>query len=744
MKTSLSMPLLLALSACSLTAAPVNYYDGRWNPPSIDDVSDASQGGNVGGQTVTIKGSGFGDDAGKLMVQFGNHNAKIVSASDSELTVVAPAGPVGGGTVPVTVGTYDGYAQAEYTYDTGKGVVEGSGQGTEGEVGYVLVNNYWESCFGGLSSRLEDNYGNGNFTDCQTIAYMGTTGTDGSAEALEFAMDRLHSTSQGWSGGADLADGEWRIERPSEAPFLGGLDDYHIDLGKVSVTNDYWADDDGYCVDFAETATFRYGGGEEGYESPVTVGGGQFPTVSAAAAKQKCDANQVYYPADELQFCAREDADGINGHVYSADWPINENFFQAHDRKDKPADVVLHLPDVGVPDVPMTLPEPLIVYNTEGYEDVFTDQSGAQDVWAAYGTMQHCFDDGNNGERLDDVAFRFEWPVSTAEVPDPEGDVLGVRTYVRVTLTELSVGWFGGLNNPVRATITVPDEYDTHVATNSSNQKETRSQLEIPASVMYQFPTIKFPNPTGLSDVLVPDPAVNYGYMFIEFQRVTEYTVRTDAGPVIFAYVTGDFGFTDWTNPTDDTCHDCLDGDRDGWIDDKDPDCATGTEEVGVGVTACNDGIDNDGDGVKDADDPECANAADKDESNCDDKVDNDGDGFKDALDADCARGDNEGTADACVDGLDNDGDGWADNSDPDCLSGDSEKGLGTGGCNDGVDNDGDGWADVADPDCTEAGASELGYGSDVCNDGVDNDGNGDVDAADPECTSADDADESI
>jgi hypothetical protein len=290
----------------------------------------------------------------------------------------------------------------------------------------------------------------------------------------------------------------------------------------------------------------------------------------------------------------------------------------------------------------------------------------------------------------------------------------------------------------------VPDAYDTHVVNNSSNQKETRSQLEIPASVMYQFPTIKFPNATGLSNVLVPEPGVNYGYMFIEFQRVTEYTVRTDAGPVVFAYVTGDFGFTDWTNPTDDTCHDCEDGDRDGWIDDKDPDCVTGTEELGVGTTACNDGIDNDGDGKKDADDPECANAADKDESNCDDKLDNDGDGLKDALDADCARGDNEGTADACVDGLDNDGDGWADNSDPDCLGGDSEAGLGTGGCNDGADNDGDGWADVADPDCTEAGASELGYGSDVCNDGVDNDGNGDVDAADPECSSADDADESI
>ncbi len=53
-------------------------------------------------------------------------------------------------------------------------------------------------------------------------------------------------------------------------------------------------------------------------------------------------------------------------------------------------------------------------------------------------------------------------------------------------------------------------------------------------------------------------------------------------------------------------CFDGLDNDGDGWTDALDPDCATGTDELGYGTSTCNDGIDNDGDGRIDAADPQC------------------------------------------------------------------------------------------------------------------------------------------
>ncbi len=56
--------------------------------------------------------------------------------------------------------------------------------------------------------------------------------------------------------------------------------------------------------------------------------------------------------------------------------------------------------------------------------------------------------------------------------------------------------------------------------------------------------------------------------------------------------------------PTD--CTDALDNDGDGWIDDLDPDCDLGDEELGLSASTCNDGVDNDGDGAVDAADPEC------------------------------------------------------------------------------------------------------------------------------------------
>lgn len=713
MNKLIAMPLLLLLTACNPISVPVDYYDGRWDPPTVEKIEAAAQVGNVSGQTATISGAGFGTEAEKVLVQFGNRNAVITAITDGEITVVVPPGPVGGGDVAVLVGTYTGFASGTYTYEMGDDVLEGDGQGSEGQVGYVLVTNYWESCFGGLSPRLEETYGTGNFTDCQTFAYLGSTGITGAAEAIEFAAERLHAPSQGWSGAADLGDGEWRVERPGELAYFSGLEDFHVDLGTVTLTNEYWSDSDGYCVDLSETAAYRYGGGDPDYPDAVTLTGAGLPVVTDADEHGNCEEGRAY-EADTLQFCQRDSSDGVPEYIYETDWPINEDFFengkhsnQTKDHNLQPVDVELHLPDVGVDSVKLSLPEPLVVYNTEGFDEIFTDGTpGAQDVWSAYGTMQHCFDDDGRSEDLDDGALTFEWPVTDVEYSELEDPILGVRTYVRVSITELSLGWFGGINYPVRATITVPDELDTYRGTGPDGKQQTRSRLTIPASVMYQLPTIKFPAAGGLggAGLVVQEADDHYGYMFIEVQRVTEYTIQTDKGPMVFAYVTGDFGFTEWVNPTDDACHNCEDDDGDGWVDDKDPDCAAGVEEVGTpGTTACADGVDNDGDGLTDAEDDACEGADDDDESNCDNGLDDDEDGLEDEDDADCIRGDNETTPDGCVDGEDNDGDGWTDAADPDCLLGIAEEGFGTAECNDNVDNDGDNLSDALDAECTAA-----------------------------------------
>ena len=194
-------PLLLLLSACSISA-PVDYYDGRWDPPTITELLVDRQPGNVSGSSVVIYGSGFGSDPTEVMVQFGSANAKVLSVKDGEIIVLAPPGPVGGGDVPVRVGTYTGYATGRYSYQMGDEVTPGVGDEVLDEVGYVLVSNFWESCYGGLSDRLEGKYG---VTDCTSLAYIGSTGLSGQAEAIEFAARRKYAPSQGFYGGTDMA-----------------------------------------------------------------------------------------------------------------------------------------------------------------------------------------------------------------------------------------------------------------------------------------------------------------------------------------------------------------------------------------------------------------------------------------------------------------------------------------------------------------------------------------------------------
>jgi hypothetical protein len=77
-----------------------DYYDGS-SDVEISGLDVTSEEGNVGGGTVTIQGSGFGDDPTLVTVQFGSTNATIVAVSDSSLQVVVPRGPIQGGPVDV-------------------------------------------------------------------------------------------------------------------------------------------------------------------------------------------------------------------------------------------------------------------------------------------------------------------------------------------------------------------------------------------------------------------------------------------------------------------------------------------------------------------------------------------------------------------------------------------------------------------------------------------------------------------
>lgn len=713
--------LLLALSGCALTVSEVPYYGDRWDPPEVTGLSATSEVGNVGGKAIEISGSGFGDDAAAISVIFGDHNAEILSVSDGKIEAVVPPGPITGGPVDVRVLTATGYAVAPepYVYDVGSMF--------DDQTFYVQVNNFWESCYGGLSSRLDDEYRSLTDLQCDTIAYLGYSGITGVASGYGFAYPRAHSEYIGFFGGTDLGGPEWVVERPGQVSFTFGVEDLWEDVGSVYLHNPWWSEElageTGYCADVDSLAGFRYGGSPE--HDPYTVytasyAAGDFASqedADACRTRQEdggvsvdctCGDGSRLYWLDTMEFCTAPDADGVANGIYDADWAPNQNFFAANRRNPRPVDILLEAPGVGLTDgleVPLALPESLVVYNEEGFTPITEDYENAGDLWTLL-PMEWCYDDDGNGERANDTALRFTWAPSNVDLTPPgTGGVVEANTYVRVTLTSLVLNWFGTTAYPTRATIVVPDDHQY------SNRTEL-SSLDIPAEVLWQLPTVQAPEASGRSTSdLLPSTVSDYGYLIITFERITDYRIETpDGRDLVFSYTTGDFGFFDWTSPADaDGCHNCLDDDGDGWTDDADPDCIGGTEESGYGDTACNDGRDNDGDRVEDVDDPECEDANDDEESNCDDRVDNDRDGLRDEDDPECQAGGYEReNDDPCENGDDDDGDGWTDDADPDCAASGDELGLGTTACNDGADNDGDGSTDASDPDCaTAAGTSE-------------------------------------
>lgn len=592
--------VLVLLAGCGLAGQRTAAYYGEGAAPTVNSISPGRQIGNLGGATATIQGAGFGADASGVVVQFGDHNAEVVSVKNDAIEIVVPPGGMGGGAARVRVGTAGGFADVPggYEYDValGTGTVSGAGDGVREQVGYIQVNNYWESCLGGRSDRLA--------AACEDISYIGYSGLDGRAELLGFAYPRLHAPSSGWwltGGASDLAGDEWAVTRSAASAFAFGHEDLRVDMGRVRLRRPTRElPNNSACIDLDTTATYRYGGGLEGFDEASSWSDSSFPGHSNADSVAECADDEVFYDAGTLEFCARADSEGAQTLDYYADWPVKADFFGDTKRKDEvldPVGVELDLPDLGVEGVELALPANLVVYATEGFE-----LSGDEDGWGAFATLGHCFDEGAGGEDLDDVALRFEWePAAKDFASEVEGNIVANRSWVRFTITAMPVGWFGPIGNSVRATITVDDRH-------GFDKDIDRSVVEVPSSVLYQIPSTRPPSSA------VAEYAADSGYLVIGAERTVEYTVATDSGDVVFSYTTGDFGIYDWVNPTTSACHDCQDGDADGWTDDEDPDCDDGVEEIGTAGTACNNGVDDDGDAAVDAEDGGCSAATDTSE----------------------------------------------------------------------------------------------------------------------------------
>lgn len=527
-----------------LRGAP-DYYEGVWDPPSLASLSRSGEVGNVGGAEVELSGEGFGVDPDEVLVIFGDHNAEILSMEDSRLRVKVPPGPLSGGAVDVRVATGTGFALlgGGYTYDVGRI--------SDGESAYVQVNNYWESCLGGLSSRLDDAYGSLLGGLCETIVYNGVAGIGGSSAGYSFVYPRIHAPAVGYYSSGDLAGADWVVERPGALSFPSGVDDLHEDIGPVTLHNPFFAGDGEdaiWCADLGALAGYRYGGGAEEAPAPATVYPADPYVVGghAGACTEEEDTGvgrHVAYDMTQLRFCTTTDGAGAPGHVYEADWPVVENFFMANRRNPKPVEVTVDIPDVGVLGQPLVLPESILVRAGQGFEALSDDEEANADLWAL-GELSGCFDDDGNGEQLDDVAITFSWTPSTADLPSAgTGAVSDSITWVRVSITEIAYNWLGPMSYPVRATVTVPDDLGYSAETGLST-------IEIPASVLYQFPTVRFPDDAG--GALLDPGTGDWGFLMVTVDRVTEYTLTPPlGGEIVFAYATGDIGVFSWTNPVD-------------------------------------------------------------------------------------------------------------------------------------------------------------------------------------------------
>jgi hypothetical protein len=713
--------VVVALSGCTLSNGTnfEDYYGNDRQDPVISDVSPPSEPGNIGGQTISIVGSGFGDSA-DVVVLIGNHNAEIVSVSDGEIRVKTPRGPITGGPVDIVVATENGWTELadRYEYDVTEDV-----DVYDGQTGYIAVQNLWTSCYGGQWEN-PDLQGAG----CDQSVWIGYSGTQATSEWYEAPYPRIHLSEYELVSGTDYAPGSWYFDAAFESNFPSGVDDLRFrpltdSAPAFKLINPLWTEEAQRDVD-----TCAYGGDPD---------------------DPRCVAE---YDLSEMNFC--EGVDPVEGgdFRYVGDWPVQQNFFNANpsepdarESQFSPVDVYLQVPAQGLNGNAVSSTGTRL--RIPGALDIEADRGiGDPATWTLQ-ALSSCLDADDDGQALlDEEGVVFSWTPIADDLAQESDGVESVHSWVHVSVSILPFGWFGRTSSGPRASIVVPDD-------NLIDPETGRASVAIPNWVFYSFPTIDL-NWGGYNDFTKKGDLGSYennaGYMLIEVFRVTDYRLETESGPIVFSYETGDFSIQEWTHPLDRAgCSNCFDDDGDGWADDSDPDCNTdvggnGTDEGNATSTfTCNDGRDNNGDGLIDAADPLCAKGWDG-ETTCGDGIDNDADGWTDDLDPGCAEADaseDDGydSALGCNNGLDDDGDGWVDVGDPGCAtaSDPEDDGLSGTACNDGVDNDGHGDADALDPYCAEQGGlatEEAPTFTSRCVDDDDNDDDGYVDGQDPDC----------
>lgn len=797
MRVSYLIPLLLL--ACESNRTP--YYEAD-NAVSVAGVDIDAQLGNIGGQELTITGSGFGTDMSAVSVLFGNQNATILEVTDTTIRVITPAGPVNGGAVDVRVGTPNGQSELSsgFTYKIPGNGISGTGdEGTDGslsqQLAYVAITNDGLSCYGGIH--------NDEIGGCDGFAYTGMMGIEGRSEGLEFMYPKGHMPHFGGKGGfASMTDISWEQWSVTSNPKdVVGFDDENnidglrIDLGQVQLVNPALANQGTWCADLPSQASFVYSGADPltvvdeddgGFGTSTNPGGEEIETnnyyenvsVSPLGSlnSEYGDANGCFeyskeYNLSELNFCMEKEYEEGRSFIYQPEWPLYPNFFRGNiegsDSLSDSAAIDVELFVEKAEFVDSTLEQKNKVEITLPPYAIFEDATGRGTTWAVQDIAGTCpQDDGDIDTPLaDNNIVLWEWEPVDWDSLSPGKSVSSVTSYVKVGISFFNLGWFGGEGTPLKATITVPDKFNF-------DEDSGKSQLSLPAWVLYAFPTIKYDfgytegqlNQGQVWNGYADPNQHDYGFLIITMDRVTEYTLKAKMftnvagdpeeieGDFVFAYSTGDMGFFNYENPldSDDSCNDCLDNDGDGWIDEKDPDCVNGEAETELTTeNTCNDGVDNDGDGLVDVADDNCVDGLSAESAECSDNTDNDGDGWIDAADPDCVAGifeDGTNVGGTCNDGEDNDEDGWIDSEDPGCSSaqdlendgffdGDGD-GVFDYECNDGIDNDGHGDIDAADYRCFTRGAMETEASVFVanCADGEDNDEDGYIDENDPDC----------
>jgi hypothetical protein len=759
----------LVLAGCDTSGDLPPYYTGG-PAPAPSAISQHTEAGNVGGDVIRIVGENFGGSPDGVTVIFGSQNAAIISVGNDEIVVRVPQGPVQGGEVAVVVATAHGQGAVPggYRYEVGEILKDQSG--------YILVTNQWESCLGGIG-KADAGVG------CEQLAYTGHTGIEGRAAFLDVKFPNVHSMYVGWSGGSDLSFGEWKIQTPAQMANTLDIENSFEDLksqevGGFRLINPAWEDEDIledqlWCSDLTHLESYRYDGklGGDEYVPPFEISGAGNTTSDALGTSLLTDARSGdgtcleadghrLYDRRELSFCETHEFDNNQTRDFEANWPVGESFFVGLSDDDgfavldrnQASEVVVDIPGLGVlgddSNPTLVLPPPISVEATGGFDD--PGVGGDFTLWGLMG-LSTCEDSNENGKfDLSDAAMSFSWAPFTGALSSGSG-IKDARTYVRFTVNVMDIGWFGGIGSSIRASIAVDDDHNFDAETGLSS-------MEIPSSVMYQFPSVESEwggeSNVGLETKLIwADPfSTKYGYLIITVDRVTEYSLPSTelGGDIIFAYTTGDFGFMNWDNPLVDPsdCNDCADNDGDGWLDGDDPDCRDGDNETNLtfGGTTCNDGIDNDGDGLVDAKDSDCSDGHDSESPECGDGIDNDEDGWTDEADPDCALGnglfedDSQLGLTTCNNRADDDGDGWIDSADPACETASSDESDGfviEVACNDGIDNDGNGDVDSEDMTCAIEGATfelEAREMDAECTDGEDNDEDGYIDSKDPDC----------